>query len=118
MLISSEGGRMTVKNQELIAAGFSSKDIERIKRYQSTGDSQDKVLKELSNHFLAVAWIAAGLAIITLLTAFFGSVSHVISCVIAVAFLLIVLILVMPVRLGYKSWKLLKSHISDSGHRG
>ncbi|WP_258525071.1 hypothetical protein [Enterobacter sp. 148H3] len=66
---------MTVKNQELIAAGFSNKDIERIKRYQSTGDSQDKVLKELSNHFLAVAWIAAGLAIITLLTAFFGSVS-------------------------------------------
>lgn len=55
---------MTVKNQELIAAGFSSKDIERIKRYQSTGDSQDKILKELSNHFLAVAWIAAGLAII------------------------------------------------------
>jgi hypothetical protein len=48
----------------------------------------------------------------------FGSVSHVISCVIAVAFLLIVLILVMPVRLGYKSWKLLKSHISDSDHRG
>ncbi|MGM8766114.1 hypothetical protein ACS6L6_21910 [Enterobacter asburiae] len=106
---------MPVENQELIAAGFSSKDIERIKRYQSTGDSQGKVLKELSNYFLAVAWIAAGLAIITLLAAFFGSVSHFISCVIAVAFLLI---LVMPVRLGYKSWKLLKSHISDSDHRG
>jgi hypothetical protein len=52
MLISSEGGRMTVKNQELIAAGFSSKDIERIKRYQSTG-AQDKVLKELS----IISWL-------------------------------------------------------------
>lgn len=35
---------MTVKNDELIAAGFSSKEIERIKRYTVTGDSLDRVL--------------------------------------------------------------------------
>ncbi|SAG81928.1 Uncharacterised protein [Enterobacter hormaechei] len=28
---------MTVKNQELIAAGFTSKDIERINRHHATG---------------------------------------------------------------------------------
>ncbi|WP_048959522.1 hypothetical protein [Enterobacter bugandensis] len=109
---------MTVKNQELIAAGFTSKDIERIKRHQSTGDSQEKVLKDLAGYFLSVAWITGGMAIITLLTAFFGSANHVISCVVAVVFLLIMLLLVMPVRLGYKSWKLMRSHISDSGHHG
>lgn len=109
---------MTVKNQELIAAGFTSKDIERIKRHQLTGDSQEKVLKDLAGYFLSVAWITGGMAIITLLTAFFGSASHLISCVVAVVFLLIVLLLVMPVRLGYKSWKLMRSHISDSGHHG
>ena len=95
---------MTVKNQELIAAGFTSKDIERIKRHQATGES--------------VAWITGGMAIITLFTAIFGSASHVISCVVAVVFLLIVLLLVMPVRLGYKSWKLMRTQISDSGHHG
>lgn len=109
---------MTVKDQELIAAGFTSKDIERIKRHQATGDSQEKVLKDLAGNFLSVAWITGGMAIITLLTVIFGSASHVISCVIAVVFLLIVLLLVMPVRLGYKSWKLMRSHISDSGHHG
>ncbi|HDS6669127.1 TPA: hypothetical protein QHX39_003873 [Enterobacter ludwigii] len=109
---------MTVKNQELIAAGFTSKDIERIKHHQATGDSLDKVLKDLAGYFLSVAWITGGMAIITLLTALFGSASHLISCVVAVVFLLIVLLLVMPVRLGYKSWKLMRSHISDSGHHG
>jgi uncharacterized membrane protein len=109
---------MTVKDQELIAAGFTSKDIERIKRHQATGDSQKKVLKDLAGYFLSVAWITGGMAIITLLTVIFGSASHVISCVIAVVFLLIVLLLVMPVRLGYKSWKLMRSHISESGHHG
>ena len=56
---------MTVKNQELIAAGFTSKDIERIKRHQATGESQEKVLKDLAGYFLSVAWITGGMAIIT-----------------------------------------------------
>ncbi|CAH5662226.1 hypothetical protein [Enterobacter hormaechei] len=59
---------MTVKNQELIAAGFTSKDIERIKRHQATGESQEKVLKDLAGYFLSVAWITGGMAIITLFT--------------------------------------------------
>ncbi|WP_217479454.1 hypothetical protein [Enterobacter chuandaensis] len=109
---------MTVNNQELIAAGFTSKDIERIKRHQANGESQEKVLKDLAGYFMSVAWITGGMVIITLLTMIFGSTSHVISCVVAVIFLLIVLLLVMPVRLGYKSWKLMRSHISDSGHHG
>jgi purine-cytosine permease-like protein len=108
---------MTVENQELIAAGFTSKDIEKIKRHQATGESLDKVLKDLSGHFLSVTWIAGGMAIITLLTAIFGSPAHIISCAAAVIFLLVVLLLVMPVKLGYKSWKLMRSHISDSGHQ-
>ena len=109
---------MTVKKQELIAAGFTSKDVERIKRYQATGESQERVLKNLAGYFLSVAWLTGGMTMITLLTAIFGSASHVISCVVAVIFLLIVLLLVMPVILGYKSWKLMRSHISDSGHHG
>ncbi|HCJ7372044.1 TPA: hypothetical protein NVL56_004036 [Enterobacter hormaechei subsp. xiangfangensis] len=109
---------MTENNQKLIAAGFTSKEIARIKRHQATGDSLEKVLKDLAGYFLSIVWISGGMAIITLLTAIFGSASHVISCVVAVVFLLIVLLLVMPVRLGYKSWKLMRSHISDSGHHG
>lgn len=105
-------------SQELIAAGFTSKDIEKIKRYQSMGDSLEKILRDLAGYFLSMTWIACGMAIITLLTAIFGTASHVISCVVAVAFLLVVLLLVMPVRLGYKSWKLMRSQINGSGHRG
>ncbi len=33
---------MIVKNQELIAAGFTSKDIERIKRHQATGNRRKR----------------------------------------------------------------------------
>ncbi|VEB15005.1 Uncharacterised protein [Enterobacter hormaechei] len=94
------------------------KDIERIKRHQATGESQEKVLKDLAGYFLSVAWITGGMAIITLVTAIFGGASHVISCMIAVVFLLIVLLLVMPVRLSYKSWKLMRTQFSDSGHHG
>ncbi|XOL94182.1 hypothetical protein ACLB6M_00095 [Enterobacter hormaechei] len=53
---------MIVKNQELIAAGFTSKDIERIKRHQATGESQEKVLKDLAGYFLSVARITGGMA--------------------------------------------------------
>ncbi|MEA3806150.1 hypothetical protein VBK25_01665 [Enterobacter hormaechei] len=31
------------------------KDIERIKRHQATGESQEKVLKDLAGYFLSVA---------------------------------------------------------------
>ena len=58
---------MTENNQELIAAGFTSKEIARIKRHQATGDSLEKVLKDLAGYFLSVAWISGGMVIITLL---------------------------------------------------
>ncbi len=108
---------MPLQDDELLQSGFTRKDIEKIKSHQARGDSQDTVLKELSNHFRALTWIAAGMMVVILLTIIFGSVTHVISIVIASFFLLIILVCVMPVGLGYKSWKLRRSHFTNSDYR-
>lgn len=103
---------MTVKNDELIAVGFSSKEIERIKRYTATGDSLDRVLLDLSRYFKMFVWVTTVMVMITLLSTILGSTTQTISSAIAIAaaFLVMVFLLVMPIKVGYKSWKLLKTN--------
>ena len=98
---------MTVKNDELIAAGFSSKEIERIKRYTVTGDSLDRVLLDLSRYFKMFVWVTTVMVVIIILSTILGSTTQTISSAIAAAFL------VMPIKVGYKSWKLLKTNAND-----
>jgi len=109
---------MAVENQKLIAAGFSSKEIERINRYLETGDTLDRVLLDLSRYFKMFVWVATVMAVITILSLIFGSITQAISSAIAAVFLLIVFLLVMPIKVGYKSWKLLKTNVSDFDRRG
>ncbi|MDU6926737.1 hypothetical protein [Franconibacter helveticus] len=108
---------MPLQEQDLTRSGFNKKEIEKIKVHMTRGDSLETILKELSNQFLAVAYIASGMAVLTLLTIIFGSATHIISCVIAVVFLLTVLICVIPARLGYKSWKLRHVLFNGPGYR-
>ena len=109
---------MTVKNDELIAAGFSSKEIERIKRYTVTGDSLDRVLLDLSRYFKMFVWVTIIMTVITILSFILGSTVQAISSAIAAVFLFVVFLLVMPVKVGYKSWKLLRTYVSDFDRRG
>lgn len=104
---------MTVKNDELIAAGFSSKEIERIKRYTVTGDSLDRVLLDLSRYFKMFVWVTTVMVLIIILSTILGSTTQTISSAIAAAFLVMVFLLVMPIKVGYKSWKLLKTNAND-----
>ena len=104
---------MTVKNDELIAAGFSSKEIERIKRYTVTGDSLDRVLLDLSRYFKMFVWVTTVMVVIIILSTILGSTTQTISSAIATAFLVMVFLLVMPIKVGYKSWKLLKTNAND-----
>lgn len=104
---------MTVKNDELIAAGFSSKEIEKIKRYTVTGDSLDRVLLDLSRYFKMFVWVTTVMVVITILSTILGSTTQTISSAIAAAFLVMVFLLVMPIKVGYKSWKLLKTNAND-----
>lgn len=104
---------MIVKNDELIAVGFSSKEIERIKRYTATGDSLDRVLLDLSRYFKMFVWVTTVMVVITILSTILGSTTQAISSAIVAAFLMIVFLLVMPIKMGYKSWKLLKANAND-----
>lgn len=108
---------MPLQDNDLLQSGFTRKEIEKVRSHQAWGDSPDTVLKELSNHFRAVIWIAVGMLVLVLLTLIFGSATQVISCVISAVFLILVLVCVMPVRLGYKSWKLRRSYLSGSDYR-
>jgi cytochrome bd-type quinol oxidase subunit 2 len=58
------------------------------------------------------------MAFITILSLILGSITQAISSAIAAVFLLIVFLLVMPIKVGYKSWKLLKTNVSDFDRRG
>ncbi|HFX8815903.1 TPA: hypothetical protein ACIGBZ_003376 [Salmonella enterica] len=109
---------MPVEEHDLHASGFTKKEVARIKRHLETGDSLDRVLFDLSNYFRMFIWVCLGMAVITILSVILGSPSQAISCAIAVAFLLIVFLLVMPVKVGYKSWKLLRTHVNDFDRRG
>lgn len=107
-----------MEEHDLHASGFTKKEVVRIKRYLETGDSLERVLFDLSGYFRMFIWVATGMVVITILSVVLGSPSQAISCVIAVVFLLIVLLLVMPVKVGYKSWKLLRTHVNDFDRHG
>lgn len=109
---------MPVKEHDLHASGFTKKEVARIKRHLETGDSLDRVLFDLSGYFRMFIWVCIGMAVITIMSVILGSPSQAISCAIAVAFLLIVFLLVMPVKVGYKSWRLLRTHVNDFDRRG
>lgn len=107
-----------MEEHDLQMSGFTKKEIVRIKRHLETGDSLNRVLLDLSGYFKMFIWVAIGMAVITVLSVILGSTTQSISCAIAVVFLLIVLLLVMPVKAGYKSWKLLRTHFNDFDRHG
>lgn len=107
-----------MEEHDLHASGFTKKEIMRIKRYLETGDSLDRVLLDLSRYFKMFFWVTIIMAVITILSFILGSTVQAISSSIAAVFLFIVFILVMPIKVGYKSWKLLRANVSDFDRRG
>ncbi|WP_025756030.1 hypothetical protein [Enterobacter sichuanensis] len=109
---------MPVEEHDLHASGFTKKEIIRIKRYLETGDSLDRVLLDLSRYFKMFVWVTIIMTVITILSFILGSTVQAISSAIAAVFLFVVFLLVMPVKVGYKSWKLLRTYVSDFDRRG
>ncbi|CAH5186548.1 hypothetical protein AI2839V1_1481, partial [Enterobacter cloacae] len=107
-----------VEEHDLHASGFTKKEIIRIKRYLETGDSLDRVLLDLSRYFKMFVWVTIIMTVITILSFILGSTVQAISSAIAAVFLFVVFLLVMPVKVGYKSWKLLRMYVSDFDRRG
>ena len=107
-----------MEEHDLHASGFTKKEIIRIKRYLETGDSLDRVLLDLSRYFKMVVWVTIIMTVITILSFILGSTVQAISSAIAAVFLFVVFLLVMPVKVGYKSWKLLRTYVSDFDRRG
>ena len=107
-----------MEEHHLHASGFTKKEIIRIKRYLETGDSLDRVLLDLSRYFKMFVWVTIIMTVITILSFILGSTVQAISSAIAAVFLFVVFLLVMPVKVGYKSWKLLRTYVSDFDRRG
>lgn len=107
-----------MEEHDLHASGFTKKEIIRIKRYLETGDSLDRVLLDLSRYFKMFVWVTIIMTVITILSFILGSTVQAISNAIAAVFLFVVFLLVMPVKVGYKSWKLLRTYVSDFDRRG
>ncbi|EPM9499472.1 hypothetical protein ACTT7V_003252 [Escherichia coli] len=107
-----------MEEHDLHASGFTKMEIMRIKRYLETGDSLDRVLLDLSRYFKMFVSVTTVMAVITILSLILGSTTQAISSAIAAVFLVIVFLLVMPIKVGYKSWKLLKMNVSDFDRRG
>ncbi|MCX4178790.1 hypothetical protein [Enterobacter sp. HSTU-ASh6] len=107
-----------MEEHDLHASGFTKKEIIRIKRYLETGDSLDRVLLDLSRYFKTFVWVTIIMTVITILSFILGSTVQAISSAIAAVFLFVVFLLVMPVKVGYKSWKLLRTYVSDFDRRG
>lgn len=107
-----------MEEHDLHASGFTKKEIIRIKRYLETGDSLDRVLLDLSRYFKMFVWVTIIMTVITILSFILGSTVQAISRAIAAVFLFVVFLLVMPVKVGYKSWKLLRTYVSDFDRRG
>lgn len=107
-----------MEEHDLHASGFTKKEIIRIKRYLETGDSLDWVLLDLSRYFKMFVWVTIIMTVITILSFILGSTVQAISSAIAAVFLFVVFLLVMPVKVGYKSWKLLRTYVSDFDRRG
>ena len=102
-----------MEEHDLHASGFTKKEIIRIKRYLETGDSLDRVLLDLSRYFKMFVWVTTVMVVIIILSTILGSTTQTISSAIAAAFLVMVFLLVMPIKVGYKSWKLLKTNAND-----
>lgn len=107
-----------MEEHDLHASGFTKKEIIRIKRYLETGDSLDRVLLDLSRYFKMFVWVTIIMTVITILSFILGSTVQAISSAIAAVFLFVVFLLVMPVKVGYKSWKLLRTYVCDFDRRG
>lgn len=107
-----------MEEHDLHASGFTKKEIIRIKPYLETGDSLDRVLLDLSRYFKMFVWVTIIMTVITILSFILGSTVQAISSAIAAVFLFVVFLLVMPVKVGYKSWKLLRTYVSDFDRRG
>ncbi|PAN78744.1 hypothetical protein CIW69_05455 [Enterobacter cloacae] len=107
-----------MEEHDLHASGFTKKEIIRIKRYLETGDSLDRVLLDLSRYIKMFVWVTIIMTVITILSFILGSTVQAISSAIAAVFLFVVFLLVMPVKVGYKSWKLLRTYVSDFDRRG
>lgn len=107
-----------MEEHELHASDFTKKEIIRIKRYLETVDSLDRVLLDLSRYFKTFVWVTIIMTVITILSFILGSTVQAISSAIAAVFLFVVFLLVMPVKVGYKSWKLLRTYVSDFDRRG
>ncbi|WP_058910501.1 hypothetical protein [Entomohabitans teleogrylli] len=97
---------MPVYEQKRLNSGFTTKDLQKLRCHtEASGDPLEQVINELASHFRALIWILTAMLVITVIVLLVGSPTHIISWLVAAVFLSVLFIIVMPVRLGFKSWQ-------------
>ena len=95
---------MAINENDLLKAGFTSKDIVRIQSTLShNGGTLDELLTTLSNRFRAATWITSALALVYLFTVVAGNRTHILTGGLAILVALLIVWGAIPVSLSRKA---------------
>ncbi|PSN08408.1 hypothetical protein [Siccibacter turicensis] len=97
---------MKVNNATLLKAGFSSIDIQKIKKNtENYGGSMDEAIQDLASRFVIAVFTVAGCLIVFVLLVLFGSAESIFAGSVGLLCGIAVAVFVQPPVLAYKSWR-------------
>lgn len=102
---------MAITEDALIRAGFTQEELQKLKRYaDSQRSTLDILLPALSNSFKGTVILSVILMVLFILAVCFASRENVISLGVAVLFIFVIFCWVMPLKLAYKAWRLIRGY--------
>ncbi|CNI89635.1 hypothetical protein ACTZGB_11990 [Yersinia bercovieri] len=102
---------MSINEAELLQAGFTSADLQKLRKYIIKDElTLSMVISDLSKRFQAALMLTVGVIITFILTLFMASLDGIISMGIALLAGLVIIWILQPPVLSYKSWIFKKNH--------
>jgi hypothetical protein len=96
---------MSINEDELLQAGFTPEDLQKLKKYIIKDElTLGMVIGDLSKRFQAALILTFGIIVIFILTLFLASQEGIISMGIALLAGLVIIWVLQPPVLSYKSW--------------
>ncbi|HDJ1441723.1 TPA: hypothetical protein PPN70_004176 [Serratia rubidaea] len=97
---------MKVSEEELLRAGFSRADLQKIKNnVASHGGTLGGAIHDLANRFRVVLWVSYGCLAVFIWVMFSSNPIYVASTAIGLLITILITLFVQPPVLSYKSWR-------------